>query len=762
MWLDTPSKEEQKIIDKYQKYTSRYNVLSIPLKYWDAFDELETIHKSYYELFQNHFDDLKYYALMYRDVELTNHIFMHDMAFFTQKKNEIIGFKKRILADYSLKSQVVQLFYNYEPMFVSFCEEVLDIKNWRRRPAGNGYDYERDYVAIKSGILRDLRFCVDKLTEEQCKIIIEHKNEIINYSSSLCVDILPSIKTKTEFVEKFFIPCFFSENSKWEIRRKHLVDYIKQKFPTEDLNCFLDLHKVKIIRALSIREINYYSCHYLYEGEDVKILKESKPKLEYYPMRMPMYTINESNETILRPRENLKDYLKPFPVESIEERMNRLRVQCERENKIKEEHEKWFQKECREIDERNIAKKVKIKEIDDQIDKIKRQKQEELINTYNSIIKNVENSLFNSGNIWSHIYENPNDFASYIDERNNVCLRKYWLNDSDSVRAYFQCHCNYDGIFETFYELNKTGNKFINSEEYKNFQIKPFERIKVDRWISSVESFLKKIEEQDKIERERKSELERLEYEKRMEKYRFNKRNSHERDKNIELRQSDHIYIVNGIALDSVTTFVNNAFPKFDAKSHAKRKAEQLGISPEEVLEMWEQKGKESRDLGTAMHSKIENYYLGYDSQETDTYKLFKMFADKIELKPYRTEWAVYDLKHNIAGTIDFVDYQNGEYIIYDWKRSEKIIENGMPVKINKYGEKGNYPLEHLDNTPYYHYALQLSLYKYILEKNYGMKISDLRLGIFHPTYKKPYVLRMPYLEKEINDIFSLRSEILF
>lgn len=72
------------------------------------------------------------------------------------------------------------------------------------------------------------------------------------------------------------------------------------------------------------------------------------------------------------------------------------------------------------------------------------------------------------------------------------------------------------------------------------------------------------------------------------------------------------------------------------------------------------------------------------------------------------------------------------------------------------------YPLEHLDNTPYYHYALQLSLYKYILEKNYGMKISDLRLGIFHPAYNKPYVLRMPYLEKEINDIFNLRSEVIF
>ena len=75
---------------------------------------------------------------------------------------------------------------------------------------------------------------------------------------------------------------------------------------------------------------------------------------------------------------------------------------------------------------------------------------------------------------------------------------------------------------------------------------------------------------------------------------------------------------------------------------------------------------------------------------------------------------------------------------------------------------KGNHPLEHLDNTPYYHYALQLSIYKFILENNYNIKISDLRLGIFHPTYNKPYVLRIPYLEKEINDLFNLRSEVLF
>ncbi len=214
--------------------------------------------------------------------------------------------------------------------------------------------------------------------------------------------------------------------------------------------------------------------------------------------------------------------------------------------------------------------------------------------------------------------------------------------------------------------------------------------------------------------------------------------------------------------MESVTTLVNNSFPKFNAQEHAKFTAAKNGMSIQEVIDLWEKKGRESRELGTLLHEKIEKYYQGVFSTTDSTFRLFRMFTDKMELKPYRTEWSVYDDDLGIAGSIDFVDYQNGEYSIYDWKRSDKLIANGLPVKINPYGEKGNHPLEHLDNSPYYHYALQLSMYKYILERNYGIQITHLRLGIFHPSYMKPYVLEMPYLEKEVNSIFSLRSEIIF
>ena len=264
--------------------------------------------------------------------------------------------------------------------------------------------------------------------------------------------------------------------------------------------------------------------------------------------------------------------------------------------------------------------------------------------------------------------------------------------------------------------------------------------------------------------RQREWEKKRLEEETRRAKFEFNKRNKHYRDSNISFDESTHLYKVDGVTLQSVTNFVKGCFPEFDAEFHAKRQSERTGKSVEEILKIWADKGDETRILGTTLHKRIENYYqdISFSNADDKAFSLFKQFADRITLEPYRTEWAVYDEKYNIAGTIDFVDYQNGEYIIYDWKRSDKIIDNEIPIKYSKYGEKGKYPLEHLDNTPYYHYALQLSLYKFILENNYDIKISDLRLGVFYPTYNKPYVLRMPYLEKEINDIFSLRSEILF
>ena len=732
------TKEENAIFEKYKDVVT--DCYSIPLEYWRKLEELETIHKTYYDLFQNHYVDLKYYALMYRDIELEANPHLHDIAFFAQKAKDIIGYKERLLNETSLKSQVVQLYYNHEPMFRNFCTNVLDLEMWKRiEPCRYRYD---SYIQIKNGDLID-RFCIEKLTDEQCQTIIENKNKITNYQASvgrrgICVDI-------NKFVEEFYIPCFCSND--WAFIKEQILNYIHLKFPTEDINNLLNLSKQEILKALSIKKLDYWEHYYNYNGEDIKKLEAKIPKLTPYPQR-PFY-ISIGIPITKREEETTEEWKKRI----INNRLREI------------EHQRWreeeYHKQCHEIDKINNEKKEIAKQIYAEIELYKKKKSQELRNEYYNLIKTIKENLFSKTQVWTEIYNNKDEFNKILNSTYNTYFKEFWIKDRESCRAFHRVHRNYN-LVELFLELEKRKERYINSKEYNDFCKKAFKLPNLSSWISSVKKKIEEIEKKERIEYARKAELERIEYEKRMEKFRFNIRNIHIRDKNIKLRQEDHVYVVNDIVLDSVTTFVSNAFPKFDKEYHAKQKAEKLGISPNEVLEMWERKGVESRDLGTEMHKKIEQYYLGQDSEEKDAYKLFKIFTKKIELKPYRTEWSVYDWEHKIAGTIDFVDYQNGEYIIYDWKRSDKIIDNGMPVKINKYGEKGLHPFEHLDNSPYYHYALQLSLYKYILEKNYGITISDLRLGIFHPAYNKPYVLRMPYLEKEIKDIFNLRSEIIF
>lgn len=263
--------------------------------------------------------------------------------------------------------------------------------------------------------------------------------------------------------------------------------------------------------------------------------------------------------------------------------------------------------------------------------------------------------------------------------------------------------------------------------------------------------------EKNRIEEERKR---KEKEEQRLLKYGFNKRNKHTRDERLSFNDSTHIYTVNGRIFDSVTTIVENAFPKFDSEKHAKVVAEREGLTISQVLKAWEEKGKISREAGTKMHQQIERFLTGLSYERTTEVSLFEYFYNQVSLHPYRTEWAIFDEDSRIAGTVDYVDDENG-YILYDWKRSTSILKNGFPDKSNAFGEKGNYPIEHLDNCAYYHYALQLSFYRYILEKNYGITITKQRLGVFHSSYNKPYILEMPYLKQEVESIIGLRSEII-
>ena len=89
----------------------------------------------------------------------------------------------------------------------------------------------------------------------------------------------------------------------------------------------------------------------------------------------------------------------------------------------------------------------------------------------------------------------------------------------------------------------------------------------------------------------------------------------------------------------------------------------------------------------------------------------------------------------------------DSEFDLYDWKRSDKIDRNAT---IWNYGING---LESVPDTRYYHYCLQLNMYKYILEKNYNIAINKMYLVVLHPVYNTYQKIEVPTMANAINSI---------
>lgn len=244
--------------------------------------------------------------------------------------------------------------------------------------------------------------------------------------------------------------------------------------------------------------------------------------------------------------------------------------------------------------------------------------------------------------------------------------------------------------------------------------------------------------------------------------------NEHPRDKEIVFDEEPHIYYIKGSNDNiSVTTFVHsNLFPHFDAdkviskmmKSRNWEKSKYYGKTPDEIKDEWEKNRVESSEAGTGMHKSIELFYNNeIVNNSSIEYQYFLKFNNdhKDELVPYRTEWIVFDEETKFAGSIDMIyKKKNGDdkhLIIYDWKRAKKITDE------NNF-ERGYSPVEHLPNSNYWHYSLQLNMYKKILEKNYDKIIDEMYLLSLHPNNSAYIKIKVPVLKEEVENIFNLRK----
>ena len=93
--------------------------------------------------------------------------------------------------------------------------------------------------------------------------------------------------------------------------------------------------------------------------------------------------------------------------------------------------------------------------------------------------------------------------------------------------------------------------------------------------------------------------------------------------------------------------------------------------------------------------------------------------------------------------------------MIYDWKRSCKLKEKTNPFR-NMLS-----PLDHLPDTNYWHYAMQLNIYRHILETKYGKTIVGMYLVGIHPDLTGFQQEKVPFLKVETDAVFAHRKSQL-
>lgn len=246
----------------------------------------------------------------------------------------------------------------------------------------------------------------------------------------------------------------------------------------------------------------------------------------------------------------------------------------------------------------------------------------------------------------------------------------------------------------------------------------------------------------------------------------------------------------------SVTSLISALKQPFDAKGTAKKvsknkKSKWYGKTPEEIERIWKNEADRSTELGHFYHTQREEDLkwiadIILDGTKLDIYNpIYNEEGHKIAISQnlipgLYPEHLVYLESVGVIGQIDKLIIPSGYIDIDDYKTNKEIkmssFKNyeGIPVMMKN-------PVSHLEDCNFNHYALQLSMYAYMVNKhNPNLKVRNLRIVhvLFeedhlddngYPVYKKDsndnYIVKdtiiypVPYLKKEVVDIFAYYKE---
>lgn len=261
----------------------------------------------------------------------------------------------------------------------------------------------------------------------------------------------------------------------------------------------------------------------------------------------------------------------------------------------------------------------------------------------------------------------------------------------------------------------------------------------------------------------------------------------------IAFKSDDHTYVsINDEQINwiSVTTIINHFKKPFDAKKIAEKvsktkKSKWFGINPLEIQNIWNCESARATALGTYYHNQRETDICSFASMEKNgvTIPVIQPLAlkDGLKIAPIQKlepgiypEHMVYLKSAGICGQSDLVEVVNNTVNIIDYKTNKEIKKESY-INWDGISEKLSNPVNNLDDCNFNHYALQLSVYMYIILKH-NPKLKVGKMLIHHvifdedekdlngypvtkynengdPIVKEVIVIPVPYLQDEVISI---------
>ena len=224
----------------------------------------------------------------------------------------------------------------------------------------------------------------------------------------------------------------------------------------------------------------------------------------------------------------------------------------------------------------------------------------------------------------------------------------------------------------------------------------------------------------------------------------------------------------------SVTRFIAEYENQFNQQEVAEKVALKENRPVEEILAEWKYKADFACAKGTTCHEYAQSLWSGeeWKFKDFDGSRNYEIAVDLIQnqannfqddyedhLEHLQDELVVGSAEYDIASAVDHLFYNKltGGLVLVDYKTNSTLKGYNDSEYNRRYTKKMKVPLHKIDDDALHHYHIQLSIYKYLIEKYTGLKVDEMFIVYMSENIENYEIIEIPYLKKEVELILENR-----